>query len=93
MEHLQTIREIQPNNPKIYYNIACLYSKQNIQDESLSWLKRAVEKGFRDYSIIRNDPDLASIRKTEYVKRLMDSAGPISKQENDGMHYGTAIKK
>jgi protein O-mannosyl-transferase len=78
--YLQSIKDIQPDNPKIYYNISCLYAKQNMQEESISWLKRAVDKGFRDYAMIMNDPDLSGIRNTEYVKGLIISANLTGKK-------------
>jgi len=71
LETLQGMRQYQPGNPDIYYNIACLYAKQNKGDESIAWLKQAVEKGFRNWDQIRTDPDLANIRNTAYVKKIV----------------------
>ena len=60
--------DIQPDNPNIYYNIACIYAKQNKGDESLSWLNKAVQKGFNKWNLMKSDSDLDNIRgNREYL--------------------------
>lgn len=71
LEVLQNMRLLQPNNPQIYYNIACIYGKLNNLDESIIWLKQAIEKGFHNWDLIKKDPDLASIRNTSFVNELI----------------------
>ena len=73
LEVLQNIRKIKPGNPEVYYNIACIYAKQNMTDESIAWLKQSIQKGFHNWDMINKDPDLASIRNTSYVSKLMMS--------------------
>jgi protein O-mannosyl-transferase len=73
LDVLQNIRKKQPGNPEVYYNIACIYAKQNKTDESTLWLKQSIEKGFHNWDLIRKDPDLANIRDTVYVKELLKS--------------------
>ena len=65
------MRKIQPANPKIPYNIACLYARQNSVKEAIEWLEEAVNKGFRDRGLLIEDPDLGAIRDIEDFKRLM----------------------
>ena len=55
---------------KIYFNIACIYSKQNEIDNSIYWLKKSIEMGFSDFDLLVNDSDLENIRATEYYKGL-----------------------
>jgi tetratricopeptide (TPR) repeat protein len=76
IELLHIMREINPNNPDVYYNIACAYAKKNMKEESVSWLKQAIHKGFKRIDLIRNDSDLAAVRNTEYVKNLVHSSDP-----------------
>ena len=68
---LQKIKKIQPNNPDVYYDMACIYAKQNMTKESIGWLNQAIDKGFKNWDQIKNDPDLANIRNTSYVLGLM----------------------
>ena len=68
---LKNLKLIQPDNPEVYYNIACLYAKQNMIDKSIDWMKQAIKKGFHDWDLIKNDPDLANIRNTAYLNELI----------------------
>ncbi len=76
LSYLKKHLEIQPDNPDNYYNIACVYARKNMPDESVAWLKKAMQKGFKKVELIKTDPDLESIRNTEFVKKLMISADP-----------------
>jgi hypothetical protein len=40
-------------------------------DESIRWLKQSLEKGFHDWDLIRNDPDLRNFRNTAFGNELM----------------------
>ena len=61
LDVLQDMRKIEPGNPKIYYNIACIYAKENNVDKSIAWLKQSIEKGFNNWDLIKTDPDLVSV--------------------------------
>ncbi|RJP77693.1 MAG: tetratricopeptide repeat protein [Desulfobacteraceae bacterium] len=47
---------------KIYYNIACQYSKQQMAVQSIRYLTKAIQHGFNKKELIEKDPDLAYIR-------------------------------
>ena len=68
---LLRIRQIQPDDPETYYNIACIYAKQNMTDLSIAWLKQSIKKGFHNWDLIKNDPDLGSIRNTAFMNELL----------------------
>jgi len=74
LEVLQDMKRIRPGDPEIYYNIACIYAKQNMVKESIAWLEQAMEKGFQDWKLIKKDPDLINIRDTGYFEELMRKA-------------------
>ena len=71
LDSLQNIRQLRPDNPLIYYNIACIYAKQNMTKECIGFLNQAIDKGFKDWDQIKKDPDLSNIRNTPYVTGLM----------------------
>jgi len=56
---------------KSYYFIACLYALQNKIEKSVGWLEKAVKEGFRDWDLLRTDPNLKSIRATAYYQELL----------------------
>ncbi len=69
---LQKSITITPDNPKLYYNIACLYARQNKTQESLAWLKQAIDKGYRDWEHINTDSDLQYIRDSEQFRLILN---------------------
>ena len=71
LDMLERMRQFQPGNPTIYYNIACIYSKQNMAKESIGWLNQAIDKGFKNWDQIKKDPDLANIRGTDFYRKLI----------------------
>lgn len=71
LDVLMSMQKIQPGNPEVTYNIACIYSKQNKPDESIIWLKQALEDGFHNWDLLKNDPDLTNIRNTSYLNELI----------------------
>lgn len=65
------MKEAQPDNAKPDYYISCVYSMQDNQEESIYWLNKAVEKGYNDWDLIQNDPNLKNIRSFLYYKKLL----------------------
>jgi tetratricopeptide (TPR) repeat protein len=60
-----------PESPGAYYNLACIYARQNRVEEAIEWLSHAVEKGYKNWDLIKNDPDLENIRSSAYYKELV----------------------
>lgn len=65
--------KVQPDNPDGYYNIACIYARQNNINESIRWLQESFAKGFNDVELLAADNDLENIRGTEYYRKLMNT--------------------
>jgi Flp pilus assembly protein TadD len=55
--------EISPDDPLILYNCACLYARLGESQRAIEALRQGIAKGYEDYGWMRNDPDLASLRK------------------------------
>lgn len=71
IQTFKRLGHLQPRNPKIDYNIACMYARQNNETDALNWLKKAVEKGYDNWRHLQTDDDLAGIKDTEYVQKLL----------------------
>ena len=56
--------DLHPNSAVVYYNMACVYARPNREEEAVSSLKPAVDKGFKEWSLMVKDPDLKNIRNT-----------------------------
>ena len=61
--------ELEPA-PLVAYNVACSQALAGDTTEALAWLDRAVEKGFRDTSLLDRDNNFDSIRDTDGFRAL-----------------------
>ena len=52
-----------------YYNAACLYSKKNDPDNSLVYLKKAVQNGYTNFNHILRDSDLRNLRRAKKITK------------------------
>ncbi len=52
---------LNPDNPVIYYNLACAHARRNDVKASIEALKEAVALGYQDAAFMQQDPDLAPL--------------------------------
>ncbi len=68
-----------PTDPTWQYNLACALAYRADKSESLAALDRAIDLGFRDYKVIRDDSDLKQLasqpRFTELLKKAQGLFG------------------
>jgi tetratricopeptide (TPR) repeat protein len=70
IKYLNIISQMVHSNSENEYNIACVYSRQGKIEEALKHLKNAVNLGFNNWALLKNDYDLDMIRNTIYFKQL-----------------------
>jgi len=70
LEFARKSLSIEPEDPLILYNVACLYALIDKREEALGYLERAVTNGFAHRESMANDPDLDSIRKTPWFQAI-----------------------
>ena len=54
--------ETAPNDPEIYFNLACAHSNKENAEEGFMYLKTAIEKGLKDTEIVFSHDMLAYLR-------------------------------
>ncbi len=64
---------ITPENPEIYYNLACISCRQNKLKESRNFLDKAIKKGFNNWDLLKKDHDLDNLRNTKYFDSLLEN--------------------
>lgn len=64
-------REIEPNDARVLYNVACLYALEGKADQALDGLAQAVRAGFGAREWIAHDPDLDGLRSDPRFKALL----------------------
>ena len=66
----QRLAKLCPNNPLVFYNLACSYSIMNRLDEAFAALKRALKLGYNDAQWLNKDPDLKNLRGDRRFDRI-----------------------
>ncbi len=62
LEWAELARSIEPDDPMVLYNLACIFAKAGEVDDALACLERAVQGGLVQRGWIVNDPDLEAVR-------------------------------
>lgn len=63
--------QLRPRDPLAHYNLACSYALLKKVDHSLRALRKAMEFGYRDFRYLREDRDLAAVRKDPRFRQLL----------------------
>ena len=58
----ERLARLEPENPLVFYNLACSCSLTDQFDRAAAALKRAFELGYRDFNWLARDPDLRKLR-------------------------------
>jgi tetratricopeptide (TPR) repeat protein len=59
------------------YTVAKLYAKMGFSDQSLEYLKKAMEDGYKDLKNVYKDAEFAEVRKSPRFTELMASKTPV----------------
>ena len=62
-----------PDEPQVLYNVACVYALLDHADEAIDCLKRTIEHGGWWKTWAKNDPDLAAIQSDPRFVVLVES--------------------
>jgi tetratricopeptide (TPR) repeat protein len=71
------LSELRPDDPDIFYQMACRYAALKQPDLALQTLRRAIELGFRDFRALINDREFALMRKDPRFKELLLEYGEL----------------
>lgn len=64
--------EAYPKDPQAAYNLARVYASFDMQDLAFDWLGKALDLGFGDVKLVREDAALAGLRGDPRLARLLD---------------------
>ena len=68
----QTLSQLQPQNPLVFYNLACSLSLAGKLEEAAQAVESALDLGYRDFKWLARDPDLKALRKHPQFDRLRE---------------------
>ncbi|RPI90918.1 MAG: hypothetical protein EHM42_00620 [Planctomycetaceae bacterium] len=66
------LASVRPDDPTVFYNLACTHGAQDHEQPALDALERAVELGFNDVDYMLSDPDLLALRLHPRFRRLVE---------------------
>ena len=58
----ERLARLEPQNPMVFYNLACSYSLAEEIDRAAAALEKALQLGYRDFAWLAKDPDLKKLR-------------------------------
>jgi serine/threonine protein kinase/Tfp pilus assembly protein PilF len=64
---------INPDDPLLLYNVACMYSLLGSPNEALDCLEKAVDKGYGQKDWVEHDSDLDSVRELPRFKMIVEA--------------------
>ena len=67
----EQVTKLSPDSAEACYWLAQIFSVEKRIDGALSWLEKAINRGFRDWNRIHSDPKLNNIRQTSKYKELI----------------------
>ncbi len=66
------LARLRPDDPIIFYNLACSYSLLGQIPSALDNLEKAMALGYREFRFLLSDPDLANVRTDPRLKELLE---------------------
>jgi len=71
MNDFNKVIELNPQRDEGYYNVACMYSLQNRYEKACDYLKKSIQRGYKDWEHIKQDKDFDNIRNSSCYKEIM----------------------
>ena len=68
----ERLASLEPQNPLVFYNLACSYSLTGEIDRAMFALDQAIRLGYRDFKWLLKDPDLKKLRAHPAFKELKE---------------------
>ncbi len=73
IEIFETVFKKDTANKNLYeYNLACIYSRMNVNDKALDYFDRSINSGYKDIEHISIDTDLDNIRSLPGFKTIIE---------------------
>ncbi len=74
LEWLDRAMAIEPDEPGVYYNVACVYALLGESEKAIDCLEKSVTHGWGQREWMEHDPDLASLRGHPRFQALLKAA-------------------
>jgi len=68
----ERLAQLEPENPVVFYNLACSYSLTDQFDRAAQALQKAIALGYQDFEWLAKDPDLKKFRQQPAYRDLKE---------------------
>ena len=76
----ERLARLEPQNPLVFYNLACSYSLTDQFERALLALEKALMLGYRDFAWLAKDPDLKKLRAQPAYRELRAKIAELKKK-------------
>ena len=66
----EQLAQLEPDNPLVFYNLACSYSLTDQCERAADAIEKALELGYDDFKWLAKDPDLKKLRAHPRYKQI-----------------------
>lgn len=77
----ERLARLEPQNPLVFYNLACSYSLTGELHRAAFALDHAIQLGYRDFKWLARDPDLKKLRADAAFAELKEKIKQLKNQE------------
>lgn len=84
LEALLKAQELDPDDPEVYFHLACVYSNMEDVNKGYAYLKKAVEAGLTNHESILNHDMLAFLRIQDEFEKFQKSGYKTFKVRKKG---------
>lgn len=74
------LTRLRPEDSLSHYNLACSFALTGRFADAVAALEKAIDLGYRNFSWLARDPDLAGLRKRRIYQRIRDKIRSVSVQ-------------
>ncbi|HEV2318767.1 MAG TPA: hypothetical protein VGV18_03395 [Verrucomicrobiae bacterium] len=67
----ERLARLEPQNPVVFYNLACSYSLTDQFDRAAEALEKAIDLGYKDFAWLTKDPDLKKFRLQPVYREIL----------------------
>ena len=77
----ERLARLEPQNPLVFYNLACSYSLTEQFNRAALALDKALELGYRDFNWLAKDPDMKKLRAHPAYEELREKIRALKSKE------------
>ncbi|TSA41145.1 MAG: hypothetical protein D4R57_00965 [Verrucomicrobiales bacterium] len=79
----ERLAALEPENPLVFYNLACSYSLTDQCDRAADAIENALKLGYQDFNWMAKDPDLKKLRAHARYKAIRETVRALKSKTEE----------